>query len=528
MMSIPRINDIPDEERTPLVLTLLEVIHVQQEQIQLLKDEVARLKGHSRRPSVQPSRLERPRKKRGGRRGSTKAKALTIHETKVIRPGMVPDGSRFKGYDDYIIQGLVIKAHNVRYRLERWLTPHGDYVVGNLPDGAGCGHFSVELISYILYQHYHAHVTQPLILEQLHEFGIDISAGQLSNIITEGKENFHAEKEEILNAGLDVSSYIHVDDTGARHNGTNGYCTHIGNELFAWFESTESKSRINFLKILRAGNSDYVLNEDAIEYMRTQKMPQYQLGRFFSSMGLTFEDDSRWHEALCALDITAKRHIRIATEGALLGSIFKHGMNPRLIIISDDAGQFKVFLHALCWIHAERTLAKLVGFNDNQRKDLEKTRNEVWKFYAGLKAYKQSPCPPKRKEIEARFNEIFTNKTCFASLNQALKRIHKNKAELLLVLEYPDIPLHNNLSEQDIREYVKKRKISGSTRSESGRRCRDTFTSLKKTCRKLDISFWNYLKDRISHANAIPWIPHLIRLLATEHARQNYQLAQGY
>jgi hypothetical protein len=78
-------------------------------------------------------------------------------------------------------------------------------------------------------------VTQPLILEQLRELGSDISAGQVNRIITEGHDDFHAEKDEILRAGLEVSGHIHVDDTGARHKGKNGYCTHIGNDLFAWF-----------------------------------------------------------------------------------------------------------------------------------------------------------------------------------------------------------------------------------------------------------------------------------------------------
>jgi hypothetical protein len=94
-------------------------------------------------------------------------------------------------------------------------------------------------------------------------------------------------------------------------------------------------------------------------------------------------------------------------------------------------------------------------------------------------------------------DEIFTQKTSYATLNQALKRIYKNKAELLIVLDRPEIPLHTNGSETDIRDYVKKRKVSGGTRSDEGRRCRDTFASLKKTCRKLGISFWHFLMDRL-------------------------------
>jgi hypothetical protein len=114
----------------------------------------------------------------------------------------------------------------------------------------------------------------------------------------------------------------------------------------------------------------------------------------------------------------------------------------------------------------------------------------------------------------SRFNEIFTQKTCFQTLNLALSRLYHNKQELLLVLERPEIPLHNNLSENDIRDYVKKRKISATTRREAGRKARDTMLSLKKTCQKLGISFWRYLQDRISKQNLIPPLPVLIRAAA--------------
>ncbi len=143
-------------------------------------------------------------------------------------------------------------------------------------------------------------------------------------------------------------------------------------------------------------------------------------------------------------------------------------------------------------------------------------RSQIWDFYNELKAYKEAPSEEKKVELEARFDELFMTETCFVSLNLALKRLHKNRSELLLVLDRPDIPLHNNLSERDIREYVKKRKISGSTRSEIGRRCRDTFTRLKKTCRKLGVSFWYYLNDRVSGRREIPPLSELIRQKAVE------------
>ena len=136
-----------------------------------------------------------------------------------------------------------------------------------------------------MYQHYHCHVTQPQLIEQLHELDIDISKGQLSNILIENKTDFHKEKDQILAAGLEVSGYVNVDDTGARHKGKNGYCTHIGNEQFSWFESTASKSRINFLKLLRAGNGDYMINTDAITYMQVNKLAQKALRNAFGPVG---------------------------------------------------------------------------------------------------------------------------------------------------------------------------------------------------------------------------------------------------
>jgi hypothetical protein len=338
----------------------------------------------------------------------------------------------------------------------------------------------------------------------------------VNHIITEGHDRFHSEKEEILRIGLEVSSYVNVDDTGARHQGKNGYCTHIGNELFAWFQSTGSKSRINFFELLRAGHTDYVLNDEALEYMRVNKLPKAPLQRLAELGQRSFADNAEWTDALAALDITGERNFRIATEGALLGSVLEHGINPELVIVSDDAGQFNVLLHALCWIHAERTINKIVGFTDKLRAALEGTRTQIWDFYQDLKAYREEPSAEKKATLEARFDEIFTAQTCFTTLNQALRRLHKNKAELLLVLDRPEISLHNNTSERDIREYVKKRKISGSTRSELGRRCRDTFSSLKKTCRKLGISFWQFLKDRLRGTGAIPPLPELIRSQALE------------
>ena len=512
-------STIPEDEKTPLVLQLLAVIEQQAEQIQQLKDEIARLKNHPRKPDIKPSSLEKKKKskskknkdKRPGSKKRKKTAELQIHETVPIPLENIPDGAEFKGYKPFVVQGLKIRLHNTKYLLATYETADGDYICSKLPEHLNGKHFDPELICFILYQYHHCGVTQPLLLEQLHEFGADISKGTLSNILIESKQDFHKEKDRILAVGLEVSNYINVDDTGARHNGKNGYCTHIGNESFSWFESTESKSRINFLKLLRAGHSDYLINIDAIAYMEANKLPKYVLNSIITHLGAIFANDCHWNEFLADNGIISNQHVRIATEGVLIGSIIEHGISKHLVIVSDDAGQFNVLLHALCWIHANRAIDKIIAYTDQAKKDLDTVKDQIWLLYEGLKEYKENPKPADKKRLNDMFDEIFTQITSSALLNAALKRINNNKSELLLVLERPDIPLHNNGAENAIREYVKKRKISGSTRSESGRRCRDTFTSLKKTCRKLGVSFWQYLKDRIENIGIIPDLSDLIR-----------------
>ncbi len=527
----PKVPRIPADQRSPVVDALLAVITHQQEEIanlkkamQTLKDEIARLKKHNTRPKIGPSQLEKDKAKpKGGKRpGSakrSKTAELEIHDTVIVPPkDKVPPDSVFKEFIDFTVVGLRFEPHNVCYRLEVWETPDGRILKGERPDSQQAigGHFSPVLASFIQHQNHHARISQNLIFEQLRDIGVDISEGQVNRILLENKESFHAEKESLLRVGLEVSPYIQTDDTGARHMGRNGYCTHIGNAWFAYFLSTQSKSRINFLEILRAGQTNYVLDEYARSYMRDQKLPEKVLNILAACGDIVVSDADAWVKKLQELGIVKKRHIKITTEGALLASVVSHGIHPNLVVLSDDAGQFNVLLHALCWIHAERLLAKLVGFSDAQTAALETKRGEVWDLYRDLKTYKDHPNAALKLELEKRFDVIFQEKTCFATLNSALARLHCNKAELLLVLDRPDIPLHNNLSENDVREYVMRRQRGGSTRSDLGRRCRDTFVSLKKTCRKLGISFWQYLNARNSGSNTIPQLSELVRQRAKE------------
>jgi hypothetical protein len=382
----------------------------------------------------------------------------------------------------------------------------------DVPPGS---HFGPDLICFLLHQYHHQHVTPPLLLEQLHPLGIDISTGQLNRVLTEGKDAFDPEKAELLPAALAVSTYVEGDDTGARHQGHQGSCTHIGNELFASFASTDSKSRLNFWEILRRPHTDYRIQETTVAYWRRQRLPAAVVDRLRRGPR-TFGDEAAWQGWLRELEITPPRHVRIASEGALLGSLIAPGVSPELAVLSDGAGQYDVRVHAACWRHAERPLARLIPYREEHRTAIAKMRRQIGELYQDLKGYRQRPEPSRRPELEARFDALSAQRTGFPSIDGVLKAMGAHRAALLRVLDRPKVPWHTNLSEGHLRDYVKKRKISGSTRSELGRTARDTFASLKKTCRRLGVNFGADLEDRVRGAGQIPRWAVLIRQQAEE------------
>ena len=205
--------------------------------------------------------------------------------------------------------------------------------------------------------------------------------------------------------------------------------------------------------------------------------------------------------------------VMIATEGALWGAVTAHGFLGGTVILSDDAGQFNVGDHALCWVHAERLVHKLDTFTQAARAAKEKVRALIWWLYADLKAYRIAPDLRRKAALKARFDRLFKRRTGFATLDRLLERLYANKTELLRVLDRPEIPLHTNGSENDIRCQVIRRKISGTTRSDKGRDARDVFLGLAKTCQKLGISFWDYLASRLATDGATT-VPGLAELVA--------------
>jgi hypothetical protein len=320
----------------------------------------------------------------------------------------------------------------------------------------------------------------------------------------------------LLPTAREISGVLHTDDTSARHCGKNAVCTHIGNELFASFHTTDSKSRLNFLRLLCQPEERYTLNEEMLTCLEFLGAPQKLQRR----MAKLREAAYVGHEAFCKQlnrwRIKNEKHRTLVCEAALYGTLLTEKWYDDLALVSDDAPQFKLFgfVHGLCWVHAERKVSRLIPLTSKHTQAVENVRDQIWTLYEQLQAYRAAPCEAESKRLAAEFDRLCQQRTGYPALNEALTLLYAKRNELLAVLKYPQLPLHNNLSEGDIREYARLRKVSGGTRSDLGRRCRDTFLSLKKTCRKLNVSFWQFLKDRLTGAATIPPLPDLMRQAA--------------
>jgi hypothetical protein len=507
------LSDLSRPDLEALLVELFGEVAALKQTVSEQREEIARLKGLKGRPIIRPSKpsgmdnatnpLKSAKKEKRRFRGKV-APRVKIEDQMVTVT--VPEGSRFKGHEPFLVQDLMISATATCYLRERWVTPDGRTILAPLPEGID-GHFGPELRRFVLMQYHQGQSTLPRLATFLRSVGVAISKRQLQRLLTDKQDSFVAEAQDVLRAGLETAPYVSVDDTGARHKAKNGFCTQIGNDWFTWFGTRPSKSRLNFLELLRAGHTDYVLNDAAYGYMRKHSLSAPLIASLAARPETSFADQKAWLAHLerlgfTRLDVTPDP-VRVATEGALWGSVQSHKFLCDAVVLSDDAGQFNVGQHALCWVHAERLVHKLEAFTDKHRAAQAKVRSLIWDFYACLKAYRLKPGPRRAGALRKQFDRIFLRRTGFVTLDRLLKRLHANKAELLMVLDRPETPLHTNGSENDIRCYVTRRKLSAGTRSDDGRDCRDAFLSLAKTCGKLGIEVWDYLGSRFKVAGHI-------------------------
>jgi len=509
-----------ENEKLGAALAKLRIEH------QAVKDELARLKGLPPRPPVKPSGMDKStdakepatsggkKAERSLRRRGRQLDRLKIGATVVVKANP-PAGSRNKGFEDIVVQELSLFPQVTRYRRERWETADGRTIIADL-DPAIVGGYGPNLHRFVLALHVSGQVTCDRIVALLNGMGVVISKRQVVRLLTARLETFRAEDEAVLKAGLG-GAYVTVDDTGARHAGKSGYTTQIGSPNFTTFRTGPSKSRLAFLSRLCGGASLYVINEAALDYMKERGLPLSTIGKFKEHKTQIFSSAADWERHLQALGLNelkvAPDPLLIASEAALWGAIRHQGLLPDTVIVSDDAGQFRVGAHALCWVHAERLVHKLIPSNDKQRNAIEIAKRMIWWFYRALKDYKLDPSAEQAELLRARFDRIFKRaSTGFATLDRLLRRLHRNKEGLLRVLERPEIPLNTNASENDIRAFVTKRKISGGTVSDKGRDARDIMLGLAKTCMKLKVSFYDFLGDRLGvPGQKIPPLASLIR-----------------
>ncbi|WP_218036409.1 transposase [Sphingobium sp. EM0848] len=491
-------------------------------EIQALRDEIARLKGDPPRPRFKskPSGMEKstsptPGKKRSKRRRGAVQSKLTVSRDVTLKAA-VPDGSRFKGYEDVLVQDLRLEVDVIRYRREIWRGPDGKRIAAELPAGI-LGGFGPELRRFITAGHFQGQITSERLCSMLNGMGLAISKRQVVRLLSRGLDDLVAEDRAILATGISTAQWINVDDTSAPHARKNGYVTHLGDRRFAVFRSSFSKSRRNFLNLLQAGISHFVVNDEALAKMREMNLASEPIAVLEAHEAKHFESPEAWQAHLCALGFdklsVTPDPTKVATEGALWGALCEQGLLGDTAIVSDGAGQFRVGSnHALCWVHAERLVHKLHPRSKKDREALELIRTLIWWFYADLKAWQKHPDPKRGRALRVRFDRIFARKTGFVMLDRQLARLYRQKNDLLRVLTRPEIPLHTNGSENDIRSFVTKRKISGGTVSEQGRIARDIMLGLIKTCAKLGVSFYQFLGDRfaVPGAPSVPWLPDLV------------------
>jgi len=513
MNSAAVISHIPEDlQKAPWLQPIIGLLQVQskliqeqaeqisafQQTVQNLRDEIARLTNTPKRPKFRPgggdpkSRSGKPGGSAGNGRTNTANKTApkkVREEVRVPAPD-VPKGARFKGYQEYAVQELAFTPKDIIYKLEVWQAPDGTIIRAILPKEAQGSHFGCQLRA-LLHNLYALGMTEPGLFDLLKGAGIEISEGQVHNILMSESEKYAQESEKILSAGLQEAPYIRTDDTGAKHQHKSGYCTHIGGEYFSYFKSTSSKSRFNFLKILLQGKEGYLINEAFIWHLFQSGVDDDTLNRFEEYVGKTYRSKKGLNRLLNHLGIKNKKLRLQCLEAGLVGFISGNILKPGQVLLSDRAGQFAVFDHAGCWVHMERPLRKLAVATAEAEQELAQVRGAIWELYDKLK--EAALTQTGKEEVHQLYDRLIAMHSISPGINEVLAAFAQYREEMLKALDHPGLPLHNNDSERDIRGVAKRRNISGTTKSEEGKAFRDGIITLKQTCARLGISFWGYL-----------------------------------
>ena len=509
-----------------LVETLKGETRELREQVQRLRDEINRLKGEQGKPNIKPNKQkrvssdhssERERRQPKKRKKRRKLERVKIDRTEEldVEPERLPADAKFKGHQEVVVQDLSIHTDNILFRKRKYYSAsEGKTYMAELPPGYA-GEFGPGIKALAIVMHFGMQTTEPKIVEFFDHFGTQISSGQLSNILIKGQETFHAEKNAIYAAGLRSSPWQHIDETGARVNGQNQHCHIVCNPLYSAYFTTERKDRLTVIDVLRnTSERTFLLNDEAFELLRSLRVS----ARVTAQLHYLPHDQELSESEFTSLlsqhlpDLGPQQHSRILDAVAIAAYHAQTGFPIVEMLICDDAPQFKLVTDelSLCWIHEGRHYKKLIPHVGYHRQLLDEFLKRYWGFYGQLLVYRGHPTEEERVRLACEFDALFSTVTGYDALDERLTKTRAKKEAMLMVLAHPEIPLHNNSAELAARKRVRRRKISFGTRSEDGTRAWDTFATLEATAKKLGVSFYQHIYDRISGAYRMPSLAALI------------------
>jgi len=533
------VNSLGDENiRQAIVLlyNLIEdlstTIRELQEENQRLRDENNRLKGEQPKPNIRPSKgggreqgnvsseaerkdIDKPPLKPRG----SKIEKIKIDRTEICRVdrSILPEDAEFKGYDTVIVQDLKIETDNIEFKKEMFYSESQQKSYrGQLPAGYE-GEFGPNVKALTIILKYVCNTSEPKILEFFTNFNIFISGASISRMLTKNMEVFHQEKKDIYRAGLESTRYQQIDDTGARVNGKN-YHTHVMcNEFYTAYFTKEHKDRLTIIDILRNFQERrFCFNEEARELLEQLRVPK----KVIEVVSTTFSKDHEYRQAEVEalieehLPKVGELHKTRILEASAIASYHQEAGYPVVeVLVCDDAAQFKLVALwlALCWVHDGRHYKKLSPVVPDHAEKLKEFLGRYWAYYKRLVEFKQHPSQELAQKLAEDFDTLFSTTTGYAQLDERIAKTKDKKEHLLMVLKYPEIPLHNNASELGARAQARIRDVSLQDKTKEGTQARDSSLTIVQTAKKLAVNAYHYICDRVSKRFLLPSLAQIIR-----------------
>jgi hypothetical protein len=535
-LDLSAIQDPHARQAIRLLLNLVEELKQENRSLrdenQRLRDENNRLKGEQGKPKLKPntpkapapdysSEPERRQPKQRGRRGKRELVRIDREHLLSVDPAILPPDAEFKDYVEVVVQDLVVHTDNVLFRKEKFYSPsQGKTYLAELPPGYR-GEFGPGIRALALVFAFACQMTEPKILAFFEHSGIQISTGEISNLLIKDHASFHAEKDAVYEAGLRSSPWQQIDDTATRVNGQNEHCHVVNNPLHTTYLTLPSKDRLTVIDVLCNGSERvFRFSSDAEAWLEAAGVSAVVRQKLTGLPRDVEMDEATVSQVLEKVAPALGKQTRKWVLDALAVAAYQAQLGWPVIevLVCDGAPQFSWITDEMagCWVHEGRHYKKLQPTIPLHQELLTAFLKEFWSFYDELLVYRQQPRPEERTRLEAKFEVLFGTRTGYWALDERIGLTRGKKECLLLVLEHPELPLHNNASELGARQRVRKRAISFGPRTREGAKAWDTFMSLGATSRKLGVNFLRYLHDRIASTNEIPSLASLIDERAKE------------